>query len=380
MCFEKELFVIEGEDPLLVRADETLTALCITMNEHKKTPKMTFHPFSHRYEPTEYNKRIFVNEDGFLFSQGPKKYRAAWDMLADALGKWTVNGFINGPIEKKCISHEPGGYRYYLTDPVIFERNIVITDEENSPAAAVPLQFHVILAGRCDKPDIEEFSVCVEDPKNISLLQGVLDRLGTKICLTPTDGLVRQWESEHFKRLEDCRKDRDKMTKAFLRILDEGHEQDDILPLHRHLPVLPYGSGLKRFICSWLEKETISFDLGFEKWLLEGRSEEMCRRFSIDHPNLRAAFKKMLRKILNKVHETSVPAQFPVWTPAYREYKENKRVLEKELEWFGKRCQGVNHREGQSCTEYSAGEAEKAPAGESIGNRSEISCKSIVRD
>ncbi|NLD05268.1 MAG: hypothetical protein GX672_05155 [Synergistaceae bacterium] len=354
MCFEKELFVIEGEDPLLVSADEPLTTLSSTINELAKTPKMTFHPFSHRYEPTEYDKHIFVNEDGFLFSQGTKKYRAAWDMLSDALGKWTTVEFINGPIEKRCVSHDPDGLRYYLTDPVIFERNIVIADEESGPVAAVNLQFHVILAGSCDKPDIEEFSVCVEDPKNISLLQGVLDRLGSKICLTPTDGPVRQWESEHFKRFEDCRKEHDKMTGAFLRILNDDDEQVDIMPLHRHLPTLPYGSGLKRFISAWLEKEALSFDLGFEKWLLEGRSEEILRCFSNDHPDLDAKFKTMLRKILNKVHETGLPAQFPEWTPTYREYRENKSVLKKELEWFGKRCPGANHHEGKFCTEYSA--------------------------
>ena len=354
MCFKKELFVIEGEDPLLISADETLTALCSTINERAKNPKMTFHPFSHRYELTEYDRHIFVNEDCFLFSQGTKKYRAAWDMLSDALGKWTADEFLKGPIGKRCVSHDLDGHRYYLTDPVIFERNIVITDEGNHPVAAVPLQFHVILAGNCDKPDIEEFSVCVEDPKNISLLQGVLDRLGSKICLTPSDGLVRQWESEHFKRLEDCRKDRDKMTGAFLRILDEDHEQEDIIPLHRHLPPLPYGSGLKRFISAWLEKETLSFDLGFEKWLLEGRSGEICRRFSNDRPDLGNTLKTMLRKILNKLHETGLPPQFPEWTPAYREYTENKMVLKKELEWFGKPCPGANHHEGLACTEYSA--------------------------
>lgn len=353
MCFEKELFVIEGEDPLLINADETLTALCSTINERTKTPKMTFHPFLHRYDLTVYDKHIFVNEDGFLFSKGPKKYRAAWDMLADVLGKWTAEEFINGPIEKRCVSHDPDGHRYYLTDPVIFERNIVITDEENDPVAAIPLQFHVILAGSCDNPDIEEFSVCVEDPKNISLLQGVLDRLESKICLTPTDGLVRQWESEHFKRLECCRKEYDKMTGAFLRILDDEHEQEDIIPLHRHLPVLPYGSGLKRFISTWLEKETLSFDLGFEKWLLEGRSEEILRRFSNDRPDLGGTFKTMLRKLLNKVHETGLPSQFPEWTQAYREYTENKIVLKKELEWFRKPCQGANYHEGLSCAEYS---------------------------
>jgi len=47
----------------------------------------------------------------------------------------------------------------------------------------------------------------------------------------------------------------------------------------------------------------------------------------------------------------------------WRLCKENKRVLEKELEWFEKRCQGGNHREGQSCTEYSADGVEKAHAG-----------------
>ena len=357
MFFDKELFDTAGKDPLFIRADEGLAALCGKLDDRIKTPGIIYHPFLYRHELTWYEKQIFVNDDGLLFSQGPKKYRAAWDLLSDALGKWTTDDFLRGPIEEECVSQDLLGNMRYFTDPVIYERNIVISGEEGAPTATVRLEFNVILAGSHEKPDIEEFAVCINDEADISLLQGVLDLMGAKIRLTPTDDLIRQWERGHFKKIEDNRKENEKIIKALLSILDDDRKPNEILYLYKDLPRLPFGCGLKKFICGWLDirsKGDHFFDLGFERWLLEGRSEEICKRISEDRPDLADPFNRMLAKLLNKIRQPEGRPPFPRWTSIYKEYSENMAILEEELEWFGKRCPGANHHESHSCTEYSA--------------------------
>ena len=354
MCFEKELFVIEGEDPLFIRADEGLAALCGELDKLAKTPGMTFHPISHRHEPTWYEKQIFVNDEGLLFSQGPKKYRAAWDLLSDALGKWKTDDFLKGPIEEECVSQDLLGNRYYFTGPIIYERNIVISGGKDGPTATAELEFNVILAGSHEKPDIEEFAVCINDMADISLLQGVLDLLGAKIRLTPTDDLIRQWESGHFKKLEEYRKENEKITKALLSIIDDDRKPNEIFYLYKDLPRLPFGSVLKKFICAWLDIRSDDFsDLGFERWLLEGRSEEICKRISEDRPDLAGPFNTMLARLLNKIRQPDDRLPFNIRSPRYGEYNANKSVMEKELAWFGKPCRNEDETKAVSSTELS---------------------------
>jgi hypothetical protein len=102
MFFDKELFVEAGKDPLLIRADQDLAALCGKLDDRINASGIIYHPFLYRHEPTWYEKQIFVNDDGLLFSQGPKKYRAAWDLLSDALGKWTTYDFLRGRSKKRA--------------------------------------------------------------------------------------------------------------------------------------------------------------------------------------------------------------------------------------------------------------------------------------
>lgn len=97
---------------------------------------------------------------------------------------------------------------------------------------------------------------------------------------------------------------------------------------------------------AWLDKNILSFDPGFERWLFECGSEQIWRRFTDGRPDLDSAFKTMLTKILNKARQAYLPPQFPEWTPTYREYRENMAVLEKELAWFGEKDRSAEDRVG----------------------------------
>ena len=348
MFFDKELFVEAGKDPLLIRADQDLAALCGKLDDRLKASGIIYHPFLYRHEPTWYEKQIFVNDDGLLFSQGPKKYRAAWDLLSDALGKWTTYDFLRGPIEEEGVLLDPLGKRYYFTDPIIYNRSIVISGGKDGPTATAELEFNVILAGSHEKPDIEEFAVCINDMADISLLQGVLDHLGAKIRLTPTEDLIRQREYEHFKRLEEYRKENEKITKAFLSVIDDDRKPKEIFYLYKDLPRLPFGCGLKKFICAWLDNRSNGNDfseLGFERWMLEGRSEEICKRISEDWPDLIGPFNTMLAKLLNKIRRPDDRPPFNIRDPRYREYNKNKPVIEKELAWLCNPCRNTEKEE-----------------------------------
>ncbi len=110
---------------------------------------------------------------------GAEKYRAAWDLLSDALGKWTTYDFLRGPIEEEGVLLDPLGKRYYFTDPIIYNRSIVISGGKRRPDrnSRARVQCDTGRSHR-EKPDIEEFAVCINDMADISLLQGVLDHLG----------------------------------------------------------------------------------------------------------------------------------------------------------------------------------------------------------
>ena len=252
---------------------------------------------------------------------------------------------------------DPLGKRYYFTDPIIYNRSIVISGGKDGPTATAELEFNVILAGSHEKPDIEEFAVCINDMADISLLQGVLDHLGAKIRLTPTEDLIRQREYEHFKRLEEYRKENEKITKAFLSVIDDDRKPKEIFYLYKDLPRLPFGCGLKKFICAWLDNRSNGNDfseLGFERWMLEGRSEEICKRISEDWPDLIGPFNTMLAKLLNKIRRPDDRPPFNIRDPRYREYNANKSVIEKELAWFGKPCRNEDETKAVLSTEHSA--------------------------
>ncbi|NCB28064.1 MAG: ankyrin repeat domain-containing protein, partial [Bacteroidia bacterium] len=159
---------------------------------------------------------------------------------------------------------------------------------------------------------------------------------------------IRQREYAHFKKLDEYRKENEKITKAFLSVIDDEHKPNEIFYLYKDLPRLPFGCVLKKFICAWLNIRSKGDDfseLGFERWLLEGRSEEICKRISEDWPDLAGPFNTMLARLLNKIRQPDDRPPFNIRSPRYREYNANKSVIEKELAWLCNPCRNTEKEE-----------------------------------
>lgn len=320
----------ESEDPLFLKADQSLLALSNQLSDNN----YLYHPHIHRYPFLEYKKFIFVDIDSeVLCTRGRKKYEAAWNLLAKVLDKWSIDEFMEGAVEQEYLTHDYYGEECYIGEPAIFNRNIVLVDEENKPFDIVPLQFCMTLIGARGKPEIKEFAVNLGSVEAVSLLQGVFDLLGSKICLMPTDSCVHAWENYLAKERNDEKTRNKKTIESFFHLIDDGYSEQDLMLLYKNLPRLPYGSGLKRFISGWLDGD-LSRDLELEKWLLGGRSEEIYKFFIKDNHSLKERFEEMLGKIPQ--HNPLVSGAMAGWSPIYINSKINKRDFEKELEWFRK--------------------------------------------
>jgi len=332
----------ESEDPLFLKADQDLLNLSNRIQDNNPI----YHPTLYRYPLLDYKKFIFIDSiwNGHVFTyentglhvlytRGREKYKAAWDILATVLGKWSILDFMEGPVKKECCATDPYGIECYDAYPASFKRNIVLVDDKNRPFDIISLDFTLILMGAMGKPKMREFSAHIGETRNISLLQSVFDLLNSKICLIPTGSCVNFWEKNFQNKLVDESNKHKKTVNAFLHLVDEEYTGQKLLALYKDLPHLPYGSGLKSLIFAWLDGD-LSEDLEFEKWLLGGRSKKVFQLFTREKTTLQKGFEDKLESILQKEFDYKKHRPFPAWSPVRSKTYENRKFFERELGWF----------------------------------------------